>query len=264
MEYVENGRGNMSKNSYTRVAIISAMDVELYYVDEFLTKREGWKKTSNISYENQEKNLRVITKVLGIGKVNAAYQTADLINEHHPDLIINVGYAGGLVNNAKKGDVAIGTDYVQVDFIPYRDKNRLYIADSPKDFITLLEKTAKTLNINAVSGKIATGDYFLHDTKQKSQIIEEYHPITFDMESAAIAQVATAKSIDFVSIRTFSDLADEEAPEAFEDKRVIKNEITVSIEQRPIMVALTALEGAGLLSGEFDTNEGLVGGDSIC
>lgn len=232
----------MSKTNYRKVAIISAMEVELSYVDEFLHEREGWKKTAEYLYEYDAKNLQVITKVLGIGKVNAAYQTADLVNEYHPDLIINVGYAGGLVKNAKTGDVAIGTEYVQVDFIPYLDINRPHIDGSPEDFVNHLEKTATELNIHAVSGKIATGDFFLHDTNRKAQIIEEYQPIAFDMESGAIAQVATGKQTDFVSIRTFSDLADDDAPDAFEDNRVVANGTKIPIEQRPIVLALTTLE----------------------
>ena len=225
-----------------KAAIVSAMEIELSYVEEFLKDRQGWEKIEENIYENQSKNLYVITKVLGVGKVNAAYQTADLITEWHPILVINVGYAGGLVKNAKPGDVAIGTEYVQVDFIPYLDINRPHINNSPKQIIDLLEKTADELSISTVSGKIETGDFFLHDSKQKSEIIEEYHPIAFDMESAAIAQVTTQKRTDFVSIRTFSDLADDDAANAFEDGQVIQNGTVIPIERRPVVLALTALE----------------------
>jgi adenosylhomocysteine nucleosidase len=239
---IKKEKDKVGQTEFKRIAIISAMEVELSYVDEFLFQRNGWEKTTEHTYINEEKHLQLVTKVLGVGKVNAAYQTADLVNAYSPNLIINVGYAGGLVQNAKTGDVAIGTDYVQVDFIPYQDINRPYIADSPKNFVEHLEATAKNLNIHAVSGRIATGDYFLHDTKQKEQIIEAYHPIAFDMESAAIAQVATAKHTDFVSIRTFSDLADEDAPSSFEDNHVIQSGTVVPIERRPITLALVALE----------------------
>lgn len=232
----------MSDTVRRKIAIISAMEVELSYIEEFLSNREGWNKSGSNQYENQVRNLQVITKVIGIGKVNAAYQTADIITEHHPDLIINIGYAGGLVKNAKTGDVAIGTEYVQVDFVPYLDINRPYIENSPAKIVKLLEDTAKELNIPAVSGKIATGDFFLHDTKQKKEIIKEHDPIAFDMESGAIAQVATNKQTKFVSIRTFSDLADDDAPEAFEDGHVIQNGTKIPIERRPVVLALTALE----------------------
>jgi adenosylhomocysteine nucleosidase len=39
------------------------------------------------------------------------------------------------------------------------------------------------------------------------------------MESAAVAQVATAKGIDFVSIRSFSDMANTDTIEQLSDKK---------------------------------------------
>lgn len=232
----------MSGSTIKKIAIISAMEVELSYVEEFLKDRADWNKIEEGLYENQLKKIQLITKVLGVGKVNAAYQTADLISEWHPTLIINIGYAGGLVEHAKEGDVAIGTEYVQVDFIPYLDINRPYIAESPKWIIHFFQRAAKTLGIHIVSGKIATGDFFLHDSKKKTEIVEKYHPIAFDMESAAIAQVATQKQVDFVSVRTFSDLADDNAPDAFENGQVIQNGTVIPIERRPVVLVLTALE----------------------
>jgi adenosylhomocysteine nucleosidase len=232
----------MSEKRYRKAAVISAMEVELSYMEEFLKEKAAWSKKGTDRYINQESGLEIVTKVLGIGKVNAAYQTADLITQEQPDLIINVGYAGGLVKNARTGDVAIGTEYVQTDFIPYQDIHRPHIANSPSAFVECLEKTAESLNIHAVSGKIATGDFFLHDTEQKKEIIKEFHPIAFDMESGAIAQVATNKQVDFVSLRTFSDLADEDAPDAFADRDVIQNGTKVPIERYPVLLALTALD----------------------
>jgi adenosylhomocysteine nucleosidase len=224
-----------------KVAVISAMEIELSFVEDFFENREGWVKTGSI-YANEALDIEVHTKVLGIGKVNAAYQTADLISLYHPDLVINVGYAGGLITNAKTGDVAIGTDYVQVDFIPYNDIVPPQIQETPKKIVKLLEDTAKELSVYTVSGRIATGDFFLHDSGQKAQIIEEFHPVAFDMESAAIAQVCTGKETDFVSLRTFSDLGDEDATDGFGDGQAIQKGTAIPIERRPVTVALTAIE----------------------
>lgn len=226
-------------NQIKKAAIVSAMEVELSYVDEFLIGRDGWKKLKENVYEFNNGKLQVITQIMGVGKVNAAYQTADVINEHQPDLIINVGYAGGLIKEAKKGDVAIGKEYVQVDFIPYLNENRPEVADSPSDFIAQLEKKAKELDIPTFTGKIATGDFFLHSTEQKKRIIAEFNPIAFDMESAAVGQVTTKKNIPFIALRTFSDLADDNAVEAILDNH---KEDRIPIEQRPIVLALTTLE----------------------
>jgi adenosylhomocysteine nucleosidase len=225
-----------------KAAVISAMEIELAFVDDFYKNRDGWYKKEENTYVNETLDLEVVTKVLGIGKVNAASQTADLISRHQPDLVINVGYAGGLITNAKTGDVAIGTDYVQVDFIPYKDITRPPIRQTSEEIVRLLENVANELSVYTVSGRIATGDFFLHDSAQKAQIIDEFHPVAFDMESAAIAQVCTEKKTDFVSLRTFSDLGDEDAEDAFDDAQAIRRGTSIPIERRPVAVALTAIE----------------------
>ena len=172
---------------------MSALPEELDFLEEYLQDRDGWKKTKENTYVNAKQRLEIVSKVFGVGKVSAAYGTADLINETDPDLIINVGYAGGLIKEAVKGDVAIGTDYVQVDFVPFFNNNIPQTDPSPVVLVDALEKEASKLNINGYKGRIATGDFFLHSTDQKNKILEEYSPIAFDMESAAVAQVATAK-----------------------------------------------------------------------
>lgn len=150
-----------------------------------------------------------------------------------------MGYAGGLIKEARKGDVAIGKEYVQVDFIPFLDENRPGINESPSDFIEKLEKQAYELDIPTFTGKIATGDFFLHSTEQKNQIIEDFAPIAFDMESAAVGQVTTKKNTPFIALRTFSDLADDDAVDAIQENH---KEDRIPIEQRPVVLALTTLE----------------------
>lgn len=220
------------------VAIIGAMKIELAHVGQILSERSDWVRADKNVYENRKKQLRIVTRVLGIGKVNAAYQTADIIWEYLPDLIINVGYAGGLAVDAKKGDIAIGTEYVQVDMKTYLEENRPVIEESPKELVSALQETAERLAIPAFAGRIATGDFFLHRTKDKEKIMEKYHPIAFDMESAAIAQVATQKRIPFVSVRTFSDMADDHAVhDLFHIKKA-----DIPIEKRPVLLAIEVLE----------------------
>lgn len=219
-----------------RVAIVSAMEIEIYYIHEYLDKRENWEKVSEDTYENKKKQLIVTAQIMGVGKVNAAYKTTEIIYQFQPDLIVNVGYAGGLINNAKKGDVAIGNDYVQVDFIPFFPENKFIINRSPKEVTDHLEIVAKKLGFPYFTGKIATGDFFLQSTATKNKIRNEFNTIAFDMESAAVAQVATKKEIDFVALRTFSDLADDDAAkEAVADK-------SSQIEHKPIILLIETIE----------------------
>lgn len=179
---------------------------------------------------------------MGVEKVNAAYQTADLIGEWHPNLIVNIGFAGGLLDGAKKGDVVIGTEYVQTDFRPLRDIHLSWIRETPIEYRRILKRLAKEKGIQMYEGKIATGDFFLNRTDEKRKIIEEFAAIAFDMESAAIAQVATQKKIPIVVIRTFSDFADDNATRDVTENRYEENPNRIPYEVRPVILAILLIE----------------------
>lgn len=224
------------------IAIISAMESEIYFVREFLQNRQGWIISKDNFYENSEKKIRIVTKILGVGKVNAAYQVADLIGTWHPDVIVNVGFAGGLLPGAKKGDVVIGKEYVQTDFRPLRDQHLPRINESPIEYREILNRLAKENGITAYEGKIATGDFFLNCAEVKKKIIEEFHAIAFDMESAAIAQVTTKKDTQFVVIRVLSDLADDDAAMDVTENRYGGNTNRIPYEIYPVMLAVLLAE----------------------
>lgn len=233
----------MAEKKYFIGAVIGAIDIEIAYVAQYLTGREGWKRLSENAYVKDDLSLKIVTTVLGPGKVNAAYGTADIINAHHPDVIINVGVAGGFVAGAKRGDVGIGTEYAQVDFIPFFQGNNPVYEPSPAWLVEGAVQAAAELGVAATTGPIVTGDFFLHDSAQKAQIAEKYHPVAFDMESGAISQVASAKRIDFISIRTYSDFADDNAPELiFKDRPRDGSERKVTIEHSPVIIAIRTLE----------------------
>ena len=190
-----------------KVLIVSALPQETEYIDEYLKDKVAWSKLADGNYVNVAKNIQVYVKIVGVGKVNAAYGTADAINAFSPELIVNVGIAGGLADDLDRGDVAIGTDYIQVDMKTIYLENAPVIAPTPSNILDGILKVAKVSGVNYRAGRIATGDFVLYERRKRKSIKKEYNPIAFDMETAAIAQVATAKSIDFVGIRSFSDMA---------------------------------------------------------
>ena len=58
---------------------------------------------------------RYVIKQCGIGKVNAAIGTAEMIREHHPDTIVSSGCAGGNGANLRVQDVVVSTELAYHD-----------------------------------------------------------------------------------------------------------------------------------------------------
>lgn len=164
----------------------------------------------------------------GIGKVNAAICTQVLINMYGVDYIINTGVAGALNKELKLGDIVISNDLLQHDFdtsatgdplgvIP-RLHESTFKAD--EELVRIAELSARELvkaDEKVVVGRIATGDQFISDSNSKERIWNNFKPYCVEMEGAAIAQACYLNKIPFVSIRSISDSADEDAPSNFKD-----------------------------------------------
>ena len=158
---------------------------------------------------------KVILQKSGIGKVNAALQTARMISEYHPDAIISTGCAGGNGDDINIQDVVVSTQlayhdvycgeavghsvYGQVQGLPPR-----FEAD-PNLLRKSLELRVESLEIH--QGLIVTGDWFV-DTKEKMREIIGHFPEAkaVDMESAAIAQTCYIYKVPFISFRVISDI----------------------------------------------------------
>ncbi len=155
---------------------------------------------------------RVIVEKCGIGKVNAALGTAEMIRKYQPDVIVSSGCAGGNGDDINVRDVVVGAEvsyhdvycgsaveYGQVQGLPAH-----YKAD-PR----LLEKACRVQGegFSVHPGLIVTGDWFV-DSKDKMRNILSHFPDAkaVDMESAAIAQTCFKYGVPFISFRVVSDI----------------------------------------------------------
>lgn len=156
----------------------------------------------------------IILRQCGIGKVNAAVGTSELIRSFSPDIIVSTGVAGGIDKSLDVMDVVVsssivyhdvwcgmGCEYGQVQGMPavFPVEERLYAA-------------AVSLNGDAASksrihdGLICTGDQFITSREELDKIKADFPAgLAVDMESAAIAQTCHIYGIPFVSFRIISD-----------------------------------------------------------
>ena len=186
-----------------KIGIIVAMDKEYAQLQEIA--------------QSIEKHEIVLAKC-GIGKVNAALGAAEMIRQHHPDVIISSGCAGGNGDDINIQDVVVSSQLVYHDVYCGRavDDTTIYgqVQGLPARFEAdahLLE-VAKSLNLqsstlNLHPGLIVTGDWFV-DSREKARSIIELFPEAkaIDMESAAIAQTCYIYKVPFISFRIISDI----------------------------------------------------------
>jgi adenosylhomocysteine nucleosidase len=130
---------------------------------------------------------------VGVGKINATYNTLKLINIHKPKIIINYGTAGA-INNKLKGIVEC-TKFYQRDM----DVRGLdfELGETPFD-------TIKEIITSKEGYSCGTGDNFVN-----KRIDIEVDVV--DMEAYAIAKVCMLENIEFRCFKYISDNADENA-----------------------------------------------------
>ena len=98
------------------ISIIFAMNEELSALKKYLSIKNINKLYELTFYEAELNNQKIILVESGVGKVNAARTTQILIDNYHPDVVYNIGVAGGIANSLEVGDIVVSSSLVQHDF----------------------------------------------------------------------------------------------------------------------------------------------------
>lgn len=186
-----------------KIGIIVAMGKELALLLPLIEESREVTVNDIVFHIGRIHGHEVIAMQCGIGKVNAAVGTLTLIENFHPDLIINSGVAGGTGGGAGVLDVVVAdrvayhdvwcgpnTVWGQVEGMPQ------YYATAPLDIA----------GDRVMHGLIASGDVFVSHPEEIARIKALYPQVmAVDMESGAIAQVCHIKHVPMAVIRVVSD-----------------------------------------------------------
>jgi adenosylhomocysteine nucleosidase len=139
--------------------------------------------------------------VVGVGKINAAYELTKAIHHRKPKLIINLGSAGSTI--FKRRDVVCCTQFLQRDM----DVRTLGFEQYQIPFSDIPAVLNYGIKIKELSeGICGTGDSF-----ETAHFSSDYNVI--DMEAYSFAFVAMKEQIPFLCLKYISDGADGMAAE---------------------------------------------------
>lgn len=206
-----------------RIGVIVAMDKELVQLRSILSDavEKTIERQSFVIGRIGEKE--VVLQKCGIGKVNAAVGTVEMIHAFQPDIIISTGCAGGADTNLQITDVVVGTHYVFHDVYCGSEVAYGQMVGMPADFKAdegLVEKALQLKGTAKVhTGLMVSGDWFVDSREKMSDILSLFpQAMAVDMESCSIAQVCYLYGVPFVSFRIISDvpLSDHKAAQYFD------------------------------------------------
>lgn len=145
--------------------------------------------------------------LIGVGKVFAAMHTEQYITMFSPDLVINIGVAGGINRTTNDWIVVNETLFYDVDVTAFNYQWGQY-PKAPVTFQAALDITERLIkqppqNQTPTVGCVATGDRFLTDVKPLDKINQAIAAV--DMELASIALVCAQHEVPWVSVKAISD-----------------------------------------------------------
>ena len=159
----------------------------------------------------------------GISKVNAAMAAEILCLHYGVDMIVNAGVAGCLTD-LPTGSLVVASDLVQhdVDTTAVGDPIGLVSTVDRVSFPTWQPERCvallKVLGVSAVTGRVATGDWFAVKGERAAFLRDTFSPLLVEMEGCAIAQVCLRNAVPFVALKSVSDhlFSDQQAEEYFD------------------------------------------------
>lgn len=145
----------------------------------------------------------------GVGRDRAREAGETTLSAIGPDALISTGYAGAL-GVANIGDVIIGTEI----FDWTTEQSRQGMQADP-ELLDRAREAARDARIAWTQGPVVTVDRVVWRAGEKQALGKVSGAIAVDMESAAIAKVASAAGIPFLLVRAISDRAQDDLPMDF-------------------------------------------------
>lgn len=210
----------------TVIGVIAAMQVEIEAIVALLEDIEVI-EIGNLSFHTGKiKQHTVVVTDSGIGPVNAAIITQQLIDRFAVTRIIHTGIAGGLAEDLAPQSVILGETLTYHDFdhgileafSPYTS---IFHADPDMLKVAI---AALPENMHARVGRIVSGNKFVADSVLKEMILDTVGGLCVDMESAAVAHCATINKIPFLVVRAVSDMADEAADDTYDANKTLSSQ----------------------------------------
>ncbi len=132
-----------------------------------------------------------------------------LIENFHPDAVINTGIAGGTGGGAGVLDVVIGREVAYHDVWCGPGNAPGQVQGHPERYegaTALFDIRSLCADPNVKIGLIASGDKFVSTPGDLEAVLRvQPEAVAVDMESGAIAQVCHLRNVPFLAIRVVSD-----------------------------------------------------------
>ena len=190
-----------------KILILAALEKEI----DILNKLIYAERKDEFCYAKINNN-EIFTAITGVGILNALSSAYSLIEKIHPDIVINIGTAGGHTLLVNDGDIVVCDEAIY--------HGGYILSDSPSSNWNVIEESKLTIkgderlsnllasannNVTIHHGKTLSGDFFTKDKELIEALHNKYHHLCEDMETIAIYKACKEKKIPAIAFRIISN-----------------------------------------------------------
>jgi len=202
------------------VAILVALEVEARALVRHLSRSTISSPHLSV-WEGVIDGARVVLVITGIGKVAAALAAQFICDAFNPECLVAIGLAGATGSDGQAGQLIVASGALQhdVDARPFtKGKGTIpslgmrVIPADPNWSEKVNQAAARVVDNPQMvrSGVVLTGDQIVSSSEVRDRLVSDFpEGVCFDMETAAVAQVAHQNGIPWAALRMISDAADE-------------------------------------------------------
>jgi adenosylhomocysteine nucleosidase len=183
-------------------AILAAVSEEIAGIKQAMNISDRIRMGKSEAWPGKWQGKNIVLVRTGVGKQRAADVALKTIEQFAPDKLLSIGYAGGLVPNLEVSDLIVADKIIDVE------SSAEFVPD-PQWLQSALNFPAPE-NYKVISGKLVTADKVIHSPLDKKEFGERFSAEAVEMETSAIAKVASDKNLPFLSVRAISDSVEQE------------------------------------------------------
>ena len=207
MDLTSAGRGAKSSACVCRILIMAALPLE---VRPFLRQVKAQvRRDLGLPAWNWEAGGAVVA-LSGMGAAAARRAGETLVGRCRPEILISVGFGGALTPGLTAGDLVLGETFWQ--YSPGTRELKAGPKPAPPRSLPRLCGALKQAGLTAVTGSLVTTSRIIHKGRQGEPLAGLARPV-LDLETGALAEMAAAQDLAFLSLRAITDGPAEEIPE---------------------------------------------------
>ena len=197
----------------SKIVIIGAIKEEIAGIKQRMKIRDTHRLGHATVIDGEWLGHEILLVRSGMGMKKAEESLVAVCKQFSPNLVISMGYAGGLNKTLGSGDLLIAEKILGIAAGKILNFDSAFSTD--QEFLTneLVDKAllvSETMNLKSHRGTLLTVHKPVLKPEQKCALGKLYSVHAVDMETSAMARYARENTMPFLSIRAISDTVDQE------------------------------------------------------